>query len=222
MMMFLEMYVSNLGRVPMVDLFMKALLLCFKLQDSRVSVVSSTAAATLRQAVMLIFNRVSSSIPSTPTTIPLPLPSHPPQTVEVTPSALDAFNIFSDLCLLAATAGSHGSAFSLWKGGDKEKPKLLKLNTLQRTFALELIESILSGYEDGVKKVRSLFFQTTSFIDVEKINLAARVTVPPPTLSSSSTPQAVGRKADFPYSPSCLSTDIPFDPFVHRPVTKGE
>ncbi|ADV19956.1 hypothetical protein I305_00461 [Cryptococcus gattii E566] len=140
------------------DVLGNALLLCFKLQDSRVSVVSSTAAATLRQAVMLIFNRVSSSIPSTPTTIPLTLPSHPPQTVEATPSALDAFNIFSDLCLLAATAGSHGSAFSLWKGGDKEKPKLLKLNTLQRTFALELIESILSGYEDGVKKRPELLF----------------------------------------------------------------
>lgn len=207
----------------MADLSLKALLLCFKLQDSRVSVVSSTAAATLRQAVMLIFNRVSSSIPSTPTTVPLTLPSHPPQTVEVTPSALDAFNIFSDLCLLAATAGSHGSAFSLWKGGDKEKPKLLKLNTLQRTFALELIESILSGYEDGVKKVRSLpFSQITTVIDAEKIFLAAGVTVPPSTFSSSSTPQVVSRKADFPYSPSCLSTDIPFDPLVHRPITKGD
>ncbi|OXM81823.1 hypothetical protein C364_00796 [Cryptococcus neoformans Bt63] len=135
-----------------------ALLLCFKLQDSRVSVVSSTAAATLRQAVMLIFNRVSNSVPSTPTTVPLTLPSHPPQTIEVTPSALDAFNIFSDLCLLAATAGSHGSALSLWKGGDKEKPKLLKLSNLQRTFALELVESILSGYEDGVKKRPELLF----------------------------------------------------------------
>lgn len=157
-----EMYVPYRARVLMANLFMKALLLCFKLQDSRVSVVSSTAAATLRQAVMLIFNRVSSSIPSTPTTAPLTLPSHPPQTIEVTPSALDAFNIFSDLCLLAATAGSHGSAFSLWKGGDKEKPKLLKLSNLQRTFALELVESILSGYEDGVKKVRLLFFQDHS------------------------------------------------------------
>ncbi|WVQ70582.1 hypothetical protein IAR50_000101 [Cryptococcus sp. DSM 104548] len=144
------------------------LLLCFKLQESRVSVVSSTAAATLRQAVMLIFDRLSSthlipssspSEPPTPATIPLSLPSEPPQTLQVTPSAMDAYSIFSDLCLLAASAGAHGSAFGgLWKGADIEKPKLLKLHNLQRTFALELIESILSGYESGVKKRPELLF----------------------------------------------------------------
>ncbi|ODN82823.1 hypothetical protein L202_01090 [Cryptococcus amylolentus CBS 6039] len=144
------------------------LLLCFKLQDSRVSVVSSTAAATLRQAVMLIFDRLSSthlspsltpSEPPTPSTVPLTLPSEPPQTLQVTPSAMDAYSIFSDLCILAASAGAHGSTFGgLWKGGDAEKPKLLKLHNLQRTFALELIESILSGYESGVKKRPELLF----------------------------------------------------------------
>ncbi|OCF31812.1 hypothetical protein I316_06619 [Kwoniella heveanensis BCC8398] len=129
-----------------------ALLLCFKLQDSRVSVVSSTAAATLRQAVMSIFDRVSpSSVTSSANddTIPLALPSEPPTEVHVSPSALDAYNIFSDLCLLTASAGSGGSGFHLWGGGEKEKPKLLKLSNLHRTFGLELIESILSGYEEG-------------------------------------------------------------------------
>lgn len=45
---------------------------------------------------------------------------------------------------------------SLWGGGEKEKPKLLKLSHLQRTFGLELIESILAGYEEGVKQVRTI------------------------------------------------------------------
>ncbi|WVO17542.1 hypothetical protein L204_105237 [Cryptococcus depauperatus] len=134
------------------------LLLCFRLQDSRVSVVSSTAAATLRQAVMLIFDKLSaSSVPSTPATISLDLPTEPPQRLEVTPSAMDAYSVFSDLCILSASAGSHGPAFNLWKG-DTEKPKLLKLKDLQRTFGLELIESILSGYESCVKKRPELLF----------------------------------------------------------------
>ncbi|WVQ85868.1 hypothetical protein IAT38_008036 [Cryptococcus sp. DSM 104549] len=139
-----------------------ALLLCFKLQDSRVNVVSSTAAATLRQAVMLIFDRISPSpnpaTPPSPRTATLALPTDPPTTLAISPSALDAYSVFSDLCLLTASAGSHGSAFSLWGGGDKEKPKLLKLTSLQRTFGLELVESILSGYEEGVKKRPELLF----------------------------------------------------------------
>jgi Dimerisation and cyclophilin-binding domain of Mon2 len=36
----------------------QALLLCFKLQESRIAVVSSTAAATLRQLVMFVFEKV--------------------------------------------------------------------------------------------------------------------------------------------------------------------
>ncbi len=97
---------------------------------------------------MVVFDRIStgSSIP----TIPMRLPTDPPTELTVSASDMDAFNIFSDLCLL--TAGSSGG-FSLWGGGKDEKPKLLKLNSLQRTFGLELIESVLSGYEEAVKKV---------------------------------------------------------------------
>lgn len=102
--------------------------------------VSSTAAATLRQAVMLIFDRLSA--PDEETTLPLSLPADPPTELNVTPSAMDAFAIFSDLCLLTGGPGT-----------DKEKPMILKLTALQRTFGLELLESILSGYEVPVKQV---------------------------------------------------------------------
>jgi len=37
---------------------LQALLLCFRLQESRIAVVSSTAAATLRQLVMFVFDKV--------------------------------------------------------------------------------------------------------------------------------------------------------------------
>lgn len=130
-------------------LMVKALLLCFKLHESRVSVVSSTAAATLRQAVMLVFDRISLDV--VVAEAPLTLPTDPPSELTVTPSAMDAYEILSDLCLHTATSASGG--MSLWGGAEKEKPRILKLGSLQRTFGLELIESILGGYEKEIKQV---------------------------------------------------------------------
>jgi hypothetical protein len=114
-------------------------------------VVSSTAAATLRQAVMLIFDRLSNDQASDEEGKGLQLPTQPPTEVTVSPAVMDAYCVLSDLCLLTARSG--GSGLLSWGGGDKEKPKLLTLSNLQRTFGLELIESILSGYEEPVKQV---------------------------------------------------------------------
>jgi hypothetical protein len=114
-------------------------------------VVSSTAAATLRQAVMLIFDRLSNDEAPGEGGLVLQLPTQPPTEVTVSPAVMDAYCVLSDLCLLTARSG--GSGLLSWGGGDKEKPKLLTLSNLQRTFGLELIESILSGYEEPVKQV---------------------------------------------------------------------
>lgn len=146
----------------------QALLLCFKLQESRVSVVSSTAAATLRQAVMLVYDRLSLTEPP-PKSVDLSetddsadfapyitLPGETLNEIQVSRSQLDAFHILSDLCLLTASTSS-----GMWSGsGDKgDKPTILRLASLQRTFGLELIESILSGYEESVKQVRRPVFR---------------------------------------------------------------
>lgn len=56
---------------------------------------------------------------------------------ELQPSARDTFSIFEDLCLLA----------------NSDKPKFLKLESLHKTFALELIESVLTNYHDLFRKV---------------------------------------------------------------------
>lgn len=37
----------------------KALLICFRLQDSKIVVVNNTAAATLRQLVIFVFDKVA-------------------------------------------------------------------------------------------------------------------------------------------------------------------
>lgn len=54
------------------------------------------------------------------------------------PSARDAFSVFEDLCLLA----------------NSERPNFLKLEFLHKTFALELIESVLTNYHALFRNVR--------------------------------------------------------------------
>lgn len=98
------------------------------------------------------------------------------------PSEIDAYSILHDLCFLigkstsyhpggasssSINTGEGGSSTtptssgygisSLWggnkSGGKREEARMLKLNGLGKTFGLELVESILSGFEDGVKEV---------------------------------------------------------------------
>jgi hypothetical protein len=118
----------------------QALLLCFKLQESRIAVVSSTAAATLRQLVMFVVDKVVEEDKREPQgdTEYTYLPDG--TTKALSPSARDAFAVFEDLCLLA----------------NSEKPHFLKLELLHKTFALELIESVLTNYHDLFRKVRRL------------------------------------------------------------------
>ena len=58
-------------------------------------------------------------------------------TIKLGPSAKDTFSVFEDLCLLA----------------NSEKPRFLKLDFLYKTFALELIESVLTNYHELFSKV---------------------------------------------------------------------
>ena len=112
----------------------QALLLCFKMQESKISVVSSTAAATLRQLVMFIIDKVvdedrrDNLIETELVETVLPNGEHK----KLGPSALDAYSVLEDLCLLA----------------NSEKPHFLQLGSLPKTFALELIESVLTNYHD--------------------------------------------------------------------------
>jgi len=136
----LQTLLSLLTNFPQVhgDLLGDALLLCFRLQESRIAVVSSTAAATLRQLVMFVFDKIADVDPGNQT--------EPNENNEVTgggqielpdgtivtlhPSVHDAFSVFEDLCLLA----------------NNERPNFLRLDALPKTFALELIESVLTNY----------------------------------------------------------------------------
>ncbi|EAU83566.2 hypothetical protein CC1G_07939 [Coprinopsis cinerea okayama7 len=139
----LQTLVSLIPNFPNIhdELLGDALLLCFKLQESRIAVVSSTAAATLRQLLMFVVDKMVNEdrILETEETPPFPLseiklPNG--DTKLLGPSSKDAYSVFEDLCLLA----------------NSEKPRFLKLESLHKTFALELVESVLTNYHGLFRK----------------------------------------------------------------------
>jgi len=149
----------------------QALLLCFKLQDSRIAVVSSTAAATLRQLVMFVFDKMGDedrrgSVPQDAMT-EVNLPNG--RTTLLGPYATDAYSVFEDLCLLA----------------NAEKPHFLQLDYLHKTFALELIESVLTNYHDLFRQVSVTFLCTvpllTTSLAYRPVTLASTSPVPTPS-----------------------------------------
>ncbi|KZT66278.1 hypothetical protein DAEQUDRAFT_470892 [Daedalea quercina L-15889] len=136
----LQTLLSLITNFPAVhgQLLGDALLLCFKLQESRIAVVSSTAAATLRQLVMFVVDKVVDEDRrdefDLKAMVDVTLPDG--ETKSLGPSARDAYAVFEDLCLLA----------------NAERPHFLKLEVLRKTFALELIESVLTNYHDLFRK----------------------------------------------------------------------
>lgn len=101
--------------------------------------VSSTAAATLRQLVMFVVDKVvdedRQGVSDSTLMKEQILPDGSKK--DLGPSARDAYAVFEDLCLLA----------------NAEKPHFLNLEYLHKTFALELIESVLTNYHDLFRKV---------------------------------------------------------------------
>ncbi|RUS25364.1 guanine nucleotide exchange factor in Golgi transport N-terminal-domain-containing protein, partial [Jimgerdemannia flammicorona] len=122
------------------EVLAEALLICFRLQDSKIVVVNNTAAATLRQLVIFTFDKVAKEDNAAAALPPEKDGQHPlgatpvgmanETTVYLRPCAKDAYYLFQDLCIL--TNGEH--------------PVYLRLNHLSRTFGLELIESVLTNH----------------------------------------------------------------------------
>ena len=108
---------------------------------------------------------------------PITLPDGTTQTLG--PAARDAFAIFEDLCLL----------------GNGERPQFLQLEYLHKTFALELIESVLTNYRDLFRKVRGI---SLVFVHASLTCTAFRALAPPAAPSLPATPQNTVRALHFP------------------------
>jgi hypothetical protein len=101
-------------------------------------VVSSTAAAALRQMVMFVVDKVVEEDRCMLLVDELQSITFPDGTTPALGrAARDAFAIFEDLCLL----------------GNGERPQFLQLEYLHKTFAREdLIESVLTNYHELFRK----------------------------------------------------------------------
>ncbi|KAF2003358.1 hypothetical protein P154DRAFT_104462 [Amniculicola lignicola CBS 123094] len=104
--------------------------ICSALQNTKNSAVSNTAAATLQQLVIAVFDRVATEDDKAleiPTVAEVPGEGAP---VPVRPAAHDAYKVFHDLNLLVTG----------------EKPAFIRFSSIPATSTLELIEAVLSNH----------------------------------------------------------------------------
>lgn len=114
------------------ELLAAALNVCAILQSSKNGIVNNTAAATLQQLVVTVFDKVVTEDdakldPGTVGAVPTD-----DGMINLKPAAMDAFLVFTDLCLLT----------------ESQKSKFIKSSGLPKTFGLELIESVLTNHAD--------------------------------------------------------------------------
>ncbi|KJZ74626.1 hypothetical protein HIM_05976 [Hirsutella minnesotensis 3608] len=112
------------------DLLVTALNICFILQSSKNAIVNNTAAATLQQLVVSVFDKV---VTEDKNTAEAPVAGEAPTAtgqIQLRASALDACRIFNDLCLIT----------------ENQRPEFLRFSGLPQTFGLELIESVITNH----------------------------------------------------------------------------
>ncbi|RCI10166.1 hypothetical protein L249_8628 [Ophiocordyceps polyrhachis-furcata BCC 54312] len=121
----LQNYAANLQG----NLLVAVLDVCFSLQSSKNAIVNNTAAATLQQLVVSVFDKAvaEDNASDAPMVGEAPSAAGP---VELRAAALDAYRIFSDLCLMT----------------ENQRPEFLRSSGLPQTFGLELIESVITNH----------------------------------------------------------------------------
>ncbi|OJD14800.1 hypothetical protein AJ78_04888 [Emergomyces pasteurianus Ep9510] len=109
--------------------------ICATLQNSKTVAVANTAAATMQQLVVSVFDKVSKTdaMPDSNVTSTVTLYG---QEVHITSASHDALRILDDLCRLL----------------EGEKLEFLNIKSLSKIFVLELIESILVNSSDVFAK----------------------------------------------------------------------
>ncbi|ESO95645.1 hypothetical protein LOTGIDRAFT_214760 [Lottia gigantea] len=131
------------------DSLAKALVLCFRLHFTKDSTTINTAAATIKQLVSIVFDRVVAEDKLTTNeplvemdTTELKAGSKtPPKSLK--PCAGDAYLLFQDLCQLV------NADQPFW---------LLGMTEMTRTFGLELLESVLKTYSSVFTKYPEFSF----------------------------------------------------------------
>ncbi|EPQ62001.1 Bgt-310 [Blumeria graminis f. sp. tritici] len=150
------------------DLIATALSICTILQGSKNGIVTNTAAATLQQLVLTIFEKV---VTEDKISKEAPIAGEAPSEngpIPLRAAALDACRLFNDLCLMT----------------ESQRPLFLRSASIPKTFGLELIESVLTNHSQvflthqeqaSILRSRVMPFIISSLS--EKLNFAVTVRI---------------------------------------------
>ncbi|XP_046890871.1 protein MON2 homolog isoform X2 [Hypomesus transpacificus] len=117
------------------EVLSKAIVLCFRLHFTKDNITNNTAAATVRQVVTVVFERMVAEDDRFKGVAEVPPPTqgntNRRSVSTLRPSAKDAYMLFQDLCQLVNADAPY------W---------LVGMTEMTRTFGLELLESVLNDF----------------------------------------------------------------------------
>ncbi|TKS73713.1 Protein MON2 -like protein [Collichthys lucidus] len=171
------------------EVLSKAIVLCFRLHFTKDNITNNTAAATVRQVVTVVFERMVAEderfkgiVEQAP---PVQGNTNRRSVSTLRPSAKDAYMLFQDLCQLVNADAPY------W---------LVGMTEMTRTFGLELLESVLNDFP-GV----FLQHQEFSFLLKERVcPLVIKLFSPNIKFRQGSSSAASPAPVEKPYFPICM------------------
>uniref|UniRef100_A0A673ATD1 Protein MON2 homolog n=1 Tax=Sphaeramia orbicularis TaxID=375764 RepID=A0A673ATD1_9TELE len=171
------------------EVLSKAIVLCFRLHFTKDNITNNTAAATVRQVVTVVFERMVAEDERFKGIVEHPPPvqgnTNRRSVSTLRPSAKDAYMLFQDLCQLVNADAPY------W---------LVGMTEMTRTFGLELLESVLNDFP-GV----FLQHQEFSFLLKERVcPLVIKLFSPNIKFRQGSSSAASPVPVEKPYFPICM------------------
>uniref|UniRef100_A0A3Q3B237 Protein MON2 homolog n=1 Tax=Kryptolebias marmoratus TaxID=37003 RepID=A0A3Q3B237_KRYMA len=171
------------------EVLSKAIVLCFRLHFTKDNITNNTAAATVRQVVTVVFERMVAEDERFKGIVEQPPPvqgnTNRRSVSTLRPSAKDAYMLFQDLCQLVNADAPY------W---------LVGMTEMTRTFGLELLESVLNDFS-GV----FLQHQEFSFLLKERVcPLVIKLFSPNIKFRQGTGSAAAPAPVEKPYFPICM------------------
>ncbi|KAM4676141.1 LOW QUALITY PROTEIN: protein MON2 homolog [Discoglossus pictus] len=167
----------------------KAIVLCFRLHFTKDNITNNTAAATVRQVVTVVFERMVAEDDRHKDIVEQPTPvtgnSNRRSVSSLKPCAKDAYMLFQDLCQLVNADAPY------W---------LVGMTEMTRTFGLELLESVLNDFPQVF-----LQHQEFSFLLKERVcPLVIKLFSPNIKFRQGSNSNSSPAPVEKPYFPICM------------------
>uniref|UniRef100_A0A3P9HX81 Protein MON2 homolog n=1 Tax=Oryzias latipes TaxID=8090 RepID=A0A3P9HX81_ORYLA len=171
------------------EVLSKAIVLCFRLHFTKDNITNNTAAATVRQVVTVVFERMVAEDERFKGIVEQPPPvqgnTNRRSVSTLRPSAKDAYMLFQDLCQLVNADAPY------W---------LVGMTEMTRTFGLELLESVLNDFPEVF-----LQHQEFSFLLKERVcPLVIKLFSPNIKFRQGSNSAASPAPVEKPYFPICM------------------